>query len=140
MAAISNNLCNTFEPQVYLPRKTVIELLCPYARPYLDYGDITYHIPHNICNYKHVTLNNRMDRLEPVQYSAALAVTGAWKGTWRSTWRSCMMNWVGNRSISVDGVGALFCFTRCYLLLPQIIQQYQFHGSRNYLTLFPKRT
>ena len=51
---------------------------------YLDYGDIIYHIPHKICDYsQHVTLNNRMDRLESVQYSAALALTGAWRGTSR---------------------------------------------------------
>ena len=66
----------------YLPRKTLNELYKLYVQPYLDYGDISYRIPHKICDYsQHFTLNNRMDELESVQYSALLAVTGAWRGT-----------------------------------------------------------
>ena len=43
-----------------------------------------YHIPHNICEFSNsVILTNQMEKLESVQYSAALAVTGAWKGTSR---------------------------------------------------------
>ena len=46
-----------------------------YVRPHLDYGDIIYrrHVPEIIQN---VTI-----RLEQTKYSAALAVTGAWRGT-----------------------------------------------------------
>ena len=51
----------------YLPRKTLNELHMLYVRPYLDYGDIIYHIPHKICdNSQHVTLNTRMNRVESV--------------------------------------------------------------------------
>ena len=68
----------------YLPRKTLIELYKLYVRPYLDYGDIIYHIPHKLSDYsQHIALNNRIAKLESVQYSAALAVTGAWRGTSR---------------------------------------------------------
>ena len=63
---------------------TLIELCKLYVWPYLDYGDIIYHIPHKISHYgQHITLNNRMDKLDPVQYSAALAVTGTWRSTSR---------------------------------------------------------
>ena len=68
----------------YLPRHTLNEMYKLYVRPHLDYGDVIYHIPHNICEFSHsVILTNQMEKLESVQYSAALAVTGAWKGTSR---------------------------------------------------------
>ena len=55
-----------------------------YVRPNLDCGDMLYHIPQNICEFSQtVTLTKLMGKLEPVQYFAALAVTGAWKGTSR---------------------------------------------------------
>ena len=55
-----------------------------YVRPYLDYSDIIYHIPHKICDYsQHISLTNLMEQLETVQYSASLAVSGAWRGTSR---------------------------------------------------------
>ena len=37
----------------------------------------------NNCSHG-VTLHNLMERLESVQYSAGLAITGAWKGTLRN--------------------------------------------------------
>ena len=68
----------------YLPRHTLNEMYKLYVRPHLDYGDVIYHIPHNICEFSHsVVLTNIMEKLESVQYSAALAVTGAWRGTAR---------------------------------------------------------
>ncbi len=68
----------------YLPRQTLIELYKLYVRPHLDYGDVIYHIPHKTCDFSQlITLNNHMEKLESVQYSAALAVSGAWKGTSR---------------------------------------------------------
>ena len=68
----------------YLPRHTLNEMYKLYVRPHLDYGDVIYHIPHNICEFSHsVVLTNVMEKLESVQYSAALAVTGAWRGTAR---------------------------------------------------------
>ena len=68
----------------YLPRHTLNDMYKLYVRPHQDYGDVVYHIPHNICEYIHsVLLTNQMEKLESVQYSAALAITGAWKGTSR---------------------------------------------------------
>ena len=68
----------------YLPRNTLAELYKLYVRPHLDYGDVIYHIPPKKSDFSQDTsLNNHMEKLESVQYSAALAVTGAWKGTSR---------------------------------------------------------
>ena len=46
-----------------------------YIRPHLDYGDIIYH------RHDPEMMQNFTIRLEQTQYSAALAVTGAWRGT-----------------------------------------------------------
>ena len=68
----------------YLPRQTLSELYKLYVRPHLDYRDVIYHIPAKISQFSQdMTLSNLMERLESVQYSAALAVTGAWRGTSR---------------------------------------------------------
>ena len=66
----------------YLLRHTLNEMYKLYVRPHLDYGDVIYHIPHDVCEYSHsVVLTNQMEKLESVQYSTALEITGAWKGT-----------------------------------------------------------
>ena len=66
----------------YLPRHTLNELYKLYVRPHLDYGDVIYHSPAKVCEFSHsVILPNQMEKLESVQYSAALAVSGAWRGT-----------------------------------------------------------
>ena len=68
----------------YLPRHTLNELYKLYVRPHLDYGDVIYHSPAKVCEFSHsVILPNQMEKLESVQYSAALAVSGAWRGTSR---------------------------------------------------------
>ena len=48
-----------------------------YVRPHLDYGDVVYH------EYDPEMKLDTTKRLERTQYSAALAVTGAWRGTSR---------------------------------------------------------
>ena len=68
----------------YLPRQTLNELYMLSIRPHLDYGDVIYHIPQKGCDFSHeVILHRLMERLESVQYSAGLAITGAWKVTSR---------------------------------------------------------
>lgn len=55
-----------------------------YVRPYLDYVDVIYHIPHSICEFiQSVILTNQMEKVESFQYCAVLAVTCASKGTSR---------------------------------------------------------
>ena len=68
----------------YLPRHTLNELHKLYVRPHLDYGDVIYHLPAKICEFSQNTLlSNLMEKIESVQYSAALTITGAWRGTSR---------------------------------------------------------
>ena len=68
----------------YLPRQTLDELYKLYVRPDLDYGDIIYHIPQSFCEFTNIAnLSNQMEELESIQYSVALAATGAWQGTSR---------------------------------------------------------
>ena len=46
-------------------------------QPNLDYGDVLYHIPERVCEFsQNIVLPNLMEKLESVQYSAALAVSG----------------------------------------------------------------
>ena len=85
----------------YLPRHTLNELYKLYVRPNLDYGGVIYHIPPEVCEFSQtVILPNLMEKLESVQYSAALAVTGTWRGTSREKlyaelgWESlCFRRW-----------------------------------------------
>ena len=68
----------------YLPRHTLDEIYKLYVRPHPDYGDVIYHIPAKVCEFsQNVIISNLVEKLEPVQYSVALAVTGTWKGTSR---------------------------------------------------------
>ena len=68
----------------YLPRHTLNELHKRYARPHPDYGDVIYHIPAKVCELsQNIIVPNLMEKLESVQYSAALAETGSWSGTSR---------------------------------------------------------
>ena len=67
-----------------LPRHTLNELYKLYVRPHLDYGDVIYHNPLKVCDVTgSTTLSSLIEKLESVQYSAALAITGAWRGTSR---------------------------------------------------------
>ena len=51
----------------FLPRKTLINIYKYFIRPRLDYGDIIYDDPSNIKFFQ---------KIESVQYNAALAITG----------------------------------------------------------------
>ena len=57
-----------------MPRKSLLTIYKVFLRPLVDYGDISYGQPQNesFCN-----------KLESVQYKAALAITGAIQGTSR---------------------------------------------------------
>ena len=61
----------------YVCREALEQIYKLYVRPHLDYGDIIYH-KHDPEMHLHFT-----QKLEQTQYSAALAVTGAWRGTSR---------------------------------------------------------
>ena len=58
--------------QCDLSRKTLLNIHQSFIRPHLDYGDIIYDKP-NVENF--------INRIESIQYNAALAITGAIRGT-----------------------------------------------------------
>ena len=112
----------------YLPRKTLNELYKLYVRPHLDYGDVIYHIPSKKYDFTNsYTLNNYMEQLESVQYSAARATTGAWKGTSRKK----LLQELGWETLDLRGGGR-----RLVLFNKMVNYTCLFHIFRNFLTLF----
>ena len=57
-----------------LPRNALLTIYKSFARPHLDYADIIYDNPGN---------KSFIDKLESIQYNAALAITGCIRGTSR---------------------------------------------------------
>ena len=55
-----------------LPRSSLLTIYKSFVRPHLDYGDVIYDQPNN---------SRLSDKIETVQYNAALAITGAIRGT-----------------------------------------------------------
>ena len=69
----------------YLPTSALDKVYKSYIRPKLEYGDIIYHKTayqgeelKPLCN---LNLPKNMEKLESVQYQAALVVSGTWQGT-----------------------------------------------------------
>ena len=60
--------------QVFLPRRSLVTVFKAFIRPHLDYGDIIYDQTYNESFHQ---------KMESIQYSAALAITGAIRGTSR---------------------------------------------------------
>ena len=60
--------------QPIVPRTSLLTIYKSFIRPHLDYGDVVYDQPSN---------DVFSNKLETVQYHAALAITGAAKGTSR---------------------------------------------------------
>ena len=58
--------------QTFLPRQYLVAVYKAFIRPHLDYGDIIYN----------QTYNYSFDqKMESIQYNAAIAITGAIRGT-----------------------------------------------------------
>ena len=66
----------------YLPLHSLDQIYKMMIRSHLDYCDVIYHVPHAYAFP--FTLNSLMEKLERVQYNAAMAITGSWRGTNRS--------------------------------------------------------
>ena len=61
----------------YLSLKTLDQMYKIFIRPHFDYCDAIYHIPHLTNPFESsITLNALMERVEKIQYQAALAITG----------------------------------------------------------------
>ena len=66
----------------FLPLKTLDQMYKALVRSHLDYCDIIYHIPsHQNQPPLGVTLNLQMEKVERIQYQAALVISGAWRGS-----------------------------------------------------------
>ena len=55
-----------------LPRSSLLTIYKSFVRPHLDYGDVIYDQPNN---------SRLSDKIESIQYNAALAIIGAIRGT-----------------------------------------------------------
>ena len=76
----------------YLPRKTLLQIFKSYIRPHLDYCDVIYHKP-TYDDFYSVYYSERAksdpvntnyqftNKIESIQYNAALAITGCIRGT-----------------------------------------------------------
>ena len=64
----------------FLPLKTLDQMYKTLVRPHLDYCDIIYHIPPKQEQFG-LSLNFLMEKVERIQYQAALAITGSWQGS-----------------------------------------------------------
>ena len=81
------------------------------VRSHLDYCDIIYHTPTSNSQLNlGVTLNSLMEKVERIQYQAALAITGTWHTD--LTVQSFTKNWDGSHFLIVVGLGVFFRFTR----------------------------
>ena len=70
-----------------LPRDSLVTIYKSFIRPHLDYGDVIHDQPNN---------DSFSDKIEPLQYKACLAVTGAIQ----KTSRECLYNKLGLESLS----------------------------------------
>ena len=66
----------------FLPLKILDHMYKSLVRPHLDHCDVIYHLPSKI----HLpplgrTPNSLMEKVERIQYQAALAITDAWQGS-----------------------------------------------------------
>ena len=69
----------------HLPLKILDQMYKVFIRPHLDYGDVIYHIPHSYAAFSSsISLHPLMEKIEQVQYHAALAITGCWRGSNRN--------------------------------------------------------
>ena len=86
----------------YFPRSSLCEVYILHIRPHLDYGDVLYHIPTKVCEFRSSnTLPSIMEKLNRsnVQLLSQLRVHGrGHRG------RDYTMSSVGNHSILENGL------------------------------------
>ena len=89
------------------------------VRSHLDYCDIIYHIPSEKGNFG-LTLNSSIEKVERIQYQAALGVTGSLQGSSRLKLYDEL---VGNAYLIVVGVGELFRFIKLLVMRRLLISK-----------------
>ena len=66
----------------FLPLNTLDQMYKALLRSHLDYCDIIYHMPSDQNQAPlGVTLSSLMEKVERIQYQAALAISGTWRGS-----------------------------------------------------------
>ena len=114
-----------------LPRHSLLTIYKSFIRPHLDYGNIIYDQPNNQAF---------SNKLEAVQYNAALAITGAIRGTSKTKiyqelgleslksqrWFRCLCHFY---KIKNYGLPAYF-----FKLIPGDTHSYNTHISENITT------
>ena len=86
-----------------LPQHSILTIYKSFVRPHLDYDDILYDQPDN---------KSFCQKIETVQYNAALAITSAIKGIY--------CNWIEGSSINILTADLI---TFCYQTNTKYIQQ-----------------
>ena len=99
-----------------LPRHSLVTIYKSFVRPHLDYGDIIYDQPNN---------ESFTQKIERIQYNAALAITGAIKGTSQSK----LYSELGFESLK---------FRRWFRKLCTFLKSRELENQNTYLTLFQK--
>ena len=69
---INEKIKKSTKMNLLLPRSSLLTIYKSFVRPHLDYGDVIYDQPN---------ISRLSDKIESVQYNAALAITGAIRGT-----------------------------------------------------------
>ena len=124
------------------------------VRSHLDYCDVIFHIPPKIHPPPlGMSLHDHMEKIEKVQYQAALAVTGAWQGTIRTklyeelSWESLLDRRICRRVLQTHKI--VEEKTRKYLHdclppnrnviinLPLIFQEFKIRTDRYSSSFFP---
>ena len=69
----------------WVPRRSLDQIYKLYVRPHPDYGDIIYDVAdlNKTSIFTNKPSNSLMEKIESIQYQAALIVTGAWQGSSR---------------------------------------------------------
>ena len=81
-------------------RQSFLTIYKSFVRPILDYGDITYDKSHK---------DSFIEKIERLQYSACLVITGVFKGISRER----LYQELGLDSLKIeDGIGACVSFTK----------------------------
>ena len=110
-----------------LPRHAVLIIYKSFVRFHLDYGDILYDQPNN---------KSFCQKIETVQYNAALAITGAIKGTSQIK----LYNELGLESLEFRRWFRKLCFIRLKKLVYQNISSIWYQKGTISTTLGQLRT
>ena len=95
--------------QNVLPRKSLLTIYKSFIRPHLNYGDIIYDQTYNTSFHQ---------RLESLQYNAALVITGAIRGTSKENF---IMKKAWNHFKIDDGIENYPSYTKLLLTNPLLI-------------------